>query len=123
MTLAALDRIRASRDAALSSLGESVEAVSNNIATTTETGTVLDRLIERRQDLSNKREAIRTAATDAVLEMPTVLAAAQTLNRLATGMQAEAAALPNAANFLASTARILTLGQNFLEIIASGQRP
>lgn len=123
MTLSIIDEIRSSRDAALSALGDALFAVSREIATTITTGVFLDRLTKRHQDLMNEREAIRAAATDLVLASPTVIAATHTLNGLATGMLTEAQALPNATNILTSTARILTLGQSFLDIIASGQRP
>jgi hypothetical protein len=122
MALSTVDEIRSSRDAALAATSDALFAISQEIATTTTTGLFLDRLTKRHQDLINERAAIREAATDLVLALPEVIAAAQTLNDVATEMLAEAGALPSATNILTSTAKILTLGQNFVDTIASARR-
>jgi hypothetical protein len=86
-----------SRDTALAALGVSVTAVGNEIAQTTQSRPYLDRLTNRYQDLMNERAAIRAAATDAVLALPDVIAAAAELNNLATDMNTTAHALPGRA--------------------------
>jgi len=117
-----IDDIRNSRDTALDALGVSVTTIGDEIAQTTTTGPYLDQLTRRNTDLMNERAAIRAAATDAVLALSSVIAAAGTLNTLSTQMKTAAQALPAATNVLTGTAPILSFGQQFTNEIASAQK-
>ena len=111
-----ITEIRNSRDTALAALNSSVTAVRRQIEQTT----VPDpELTERMQKLTKQRAAIRAAATDAVLALPDVIAAAASLNTLSMKMQAAAQALPDATQVLPATATILALGQQFSDKIAN----
>lgn len=117
-----VDDIRASRDRAVSALEDSLISVGNEIAQTTTTGPFLNRLTKRNQDLMNGAAAIRAAATDAVLALSSVAEAAATLITLSTQMRTAAGALPAATNVLVRTATVLSLGQQFADLIASAQK-
>ena len=112
-----IDQIRNARDTALAALKSSFDAVAKKI----ELATDLDEaaLNQRLDDLMNQRDAIETAATDAVLALPEVIAAAATLNSLAARMKTTARQLPTAANVLATTATVLALGQQFSGALAN----
>jgi hypothetical protein len=112
-----IDQIRNARDAALAALKSSINAVARKI----ELATVPDEaaLNQRLDELINQRDAIETAATDAVLALPEVIAAAATLNALAIQMRTTALQLPTAANALATTATVLALGQQFSGALAN----
>jgi hypothetical protein len=118
-----IDDIRKSRDTALKALGVSVTSVGDQIALTTQTGPYLDQLTKRYQDLMNERSAIREAATDAVLALPSVIRAAATLDSLSSKMKAIAQALPAATDVLSSATAVLSLGQQFSDVITNAQKP
>jgi hypothetical protein len=67
----------------------------------------------------NQSDAIETAATDAVLALPEVIAAAATLNLLAAQMKTTAQQLPRATHVLATTATVLALCQQFSGTLAN----
>jgi len=117
-----LDEIRNSRDRALAALGVAVTSIGDEIAATTQTGPYLDQLTKRYQDLMNERSAIRAAATDAVLALPSVLQAAATLNSLSSQMKKTAQALPKATHVLTTATAVLSLGQQFADAIANVSR-
>jgi hypothetical protein len=119
---ATFDDIRKSRDTALNALEDSLTAVGNEIAVTTTTGPVLTRLTTRNTDLMNTAAGIRAAATDVVLALPSVVAAAATLSGLSSQMKTTAATLPAVTNFLTGTATVLSLGQQFADVIAGSQK-
>jgi hypothetical protein len=118
----AIEAIRASRDAALDALDSAVTSVGNEIVHTIQTGPYLNQLTRRYQELMNERAAIRSAATDTVLGLPRVMAAAASLEALATRMQAAALTLPGAANMLLPAATVLSLGQQFVDAVVSAQQ-
>jgi hypothetical protein len=118
----AIEAICASRDAAIDALDSAVTSVGSEIVHTIQTGPYLHQLTRRYQDLMNERSAIRSTATDAVLGLPGVMAAAATLGSLSTQMQATAVTLPEATNLLLPTATVLALGQQFVDAVASAQR-
>ncbi len=111
------------RDDALQALEGCINAVGHAIARTTQTGPYLDQLTKRFQDLKNESASIWASATDQVLALPEVLAAAATLSTLASNMKAAAQALPNATSVLNGTASVLSFGQQFADAIASAQKP
>jgi hypothetical protein len=84
---ATIDDIRRSRDAALDALDSVLDEIDDEIAQTTKTGAYLNQLTKRKQDLSNGYAAISTAATEAILALPNVIAAAATLNTLSAQMK------------------------------------
>ncbi len=118
----AIEAIRASRDAALDALDSAVTSVGNEIVHTIQTGPYLNQLTRRYQDLMNERAAVRSAATDTVLGLPHVMAAADSLELLARQMRSAAQTLPGAANMLLPTATVLSLGQQFVDAVVSAQR-
>lgn len=117
-----VDDIRSSRDMALDALEDSLISVGNEIAETTIVGPFLTRLTTRNTALMNEAAAIRAAATDAVLALPEIITAAAALNRLSAKMETAAQALPNATNLLSGTATVLSLGQQFADLLASVQK-
>ena len=112
-----IDQIRQARDNALAALGSAIKAVSRKIERTTDSDDELEAQLEA---LMDQREAIEAAATDAVLALPQVIAAAAKLNALSAEMKATAQELPIATNALTKTAAVLALGQQFSEVLASG---
>ena len=112
-----IDQIRNARDTALAALKSSIDAVSKKIEIATGPGEAA--LSQRLDDLMNQREAIETAATEAVLALPEVIAAAATLNRLAARMKTTAQQLPAATNVLTTTATVLSLAQQFSQAVAN----
>jgi voltage-gated potassium channel Kch len=117
-----IDSIRASRDTALSALGVAFDAVGQEIARTTQTGAFLDRLTDRHDALRDERAAVRDAAVEAVLALPEVVTAANTLAGLSDKMQAVAAVLPTATDILNKTATVLSLAQQFVDLVATAQQ-
>ena len=106
-----IDQIRNARDTALAALKSSIDAVATQLElATSPDGAALN---QRLDDLMNQRDAIETAATDAVLALPEVIAAAAALNALAAQMNTTARQLPAATNVLTTTATVLALGQQF----------
>ena len=112
-----IDQIRQARDNALAALKSAIKAVSRKIERTTDSDDELEAQLEA---LMDQREAIEAAATDAVLALPQVIAAAAKLNALSAEMKATAQELPIATNALTKTAAVLALGQQFSEVLASG---
>jgi hypothetical protein len=117
-----IDQIRASRDEALQALDAAFNAIGREVARTTKTGPYLDRLTDRYDDLDKERSAILEGATDAVLALPEVVAAAAKLGGLSSQMTRTAAALPNATAALNTATAILSLGQRFVDLIATCQK-
>jgi uncharacterized protein YoxC len=120
-----IDDIRRSRDTALEALNTSIEVLSNQIARTTTTGPLLIQLTTRFDDLMAERNAILAAATDAVLQLPEVVAAAAALISLADQMNAVAQNLPrvtNVINVLAGSTSVLSSAQHFANTLATAQQ-
>lgn len=110
------------RDDALASIDAAANALSQDIANTTQTGPYLTQLTQRYQDLLAERNAIFMAATDDVLKLPSVIQAAGQLGAIAARMKAIATTLPAATNVLAEATGILSLGQQFAGVIATAQK-
>jgi hypothetical protein len=121
MSDAAISAIRVSRDAALQSLDQAFDAVGDLIAQTTQIGPYLDALTKRYEDIRRERDAIFRSATDAVLALPSVTAAAATLNGLAENMTKRAAELRDATKLLMTAGALVSLGQQFADVIAKAQ--
>jgi hypothetical protein len=117
-----MDNIRSSRDTALGALEDALNSLGDAIAQTTQTGPYLSQLTKRYQDLMNEAATIRAAATDAVLALPGVIAAAAMLNTLSARMKTAAQALPNATNVVTGATAVLSLGQQFTDLIANAQK-
>jgi len=116
-----IDDVRNSRDVALAALDASISVVGSQIAQTTTTGPLLDQLTTRYHELMTQRNAILAAATTAVLNLPSVIAAAAELNILANQMKTVARALPTATSVLTGSASVLSLGQQFADTLATAQ--
>jgi hypothetical protein len=113
-----IDQIRQARDTALAALGSAIETVGKKI----ELATGSDDELETQLDaLMQAREAIETAATDAVLALPEVMAAAATLNALSAEMKTSAQELAAPTNALTKTAAVLALGQQFSQVVADAR--
>jgi hypothetical protein len=112
-----IDQLRNARDTALAALKFSIDAIAKKIEVATGPNEVA--LNQRLDNLVNQSDAIETAATDAVLALPEVIAAAATLNALSAQMTKTAQQLPTAANLLATTATVLALGQQFSGTLAN----
>ena len=112
-----IDQIRNARDAALAALKSSIDAVAEKIELAT--GPDEAALNQRLDDLMNQCDAIETAATDAVLALRGVIAAAATLDTLASQMETTAQQLPAATHVLTTTATVLALGQQFAQAVAN----
>ena len=70
----------------------------------------------------SERNSILAAATEAVLQLPEVVAAADTLNSLANKMKTAAQALPRATNILTRSTSVLALGQQFADTLATARQ-
>ena len=57
-----------------------------------------------------------------MLALPNVVDAAATLANLSGQMTTAAAAIPNATDLLSKTATLLSLGQQFADVIATAQK-
>jgi hypothetical protein len=112
-----IDQIRNARDTALAVLKSSIDVVAKKIELATDPDEAA--LNQRLDDLMNQRDAIETAATDAVLALPEVIAAAATLTTLAAQMTTIAQQLPTATHVLTTTATVLLLGQQFSQTVAN----
>jgi hypothetical protein len=117
-----IDDIRNIRDTALAAFDSSIEVLGSKIAQTTTTGPFLDQLTARFDDLMSERNSILAAATEAVLQLPEVVAAADTLNSLANKMKTAAQALPRATNILTRSSSVLALGQQFADTLATARQ-
>lgn len=118
-----IDDIRTSLNTALAALDTSIDVLSNQI-TQTPNGPLFKQLMARHDDLVDERNAILAAATEAVLELPQVVAAAATLNALANQMNAVAQNLPNVTNVinaLAGSTSVLSSAQHFANTLATAQ--
>ena len=113
-----IDQIRQARDTALAALESAIETVGRKI----ELATGSDDELETQLDaLMQQREAIETAATDTVLALPQVMAAAAALNALSVQMETSAQELPVATNALTKTAAVLALSQQFSQVVADAR--
>jgi hypothetical protein len=112
-----IGQIPNARDTALAALESSIDAVSKKIEVAT--GAAGAALNQRLDDLMNQRDAIETAATDAVLALPKVIAAAATLKSLAAQMKTTAQQLPAATHVLTTTETVLSLGKQFSGTVAN----
>jgi hypothetical protein len=110
-----IDQIRNARDTALAALESAIQAISRKIELSAGPDAALNSQLDA---LMNQREVIETAATDAVLALPAVIAAAATLNALSTQMRITAQELPAATNVLTKAAVVSALGQQFSQVIA-----
>ena len=115
-------QLRKSRDSALDALEVAIDKVEHEIATTDQTGPFLKRLVDRDDALINEAAAVRQAATDAVLALPEVIQAVSTLTNVSQKMQKVAKNLPAATDVLTTTAAVLSLGQQFVDLIANAQK-
>jgi uncharacterized protein involved in exopolysaccharide biosynthesis len=114
-----IDQIRNDRDTALAALKFSIDAVATQLELATSPDEAA--LNQRLDDLMTQRDAIETAATDAVLALPEVIAAAAALNALAAQMNTTARQLPAATSVLTTTATVLALGQQFSGTLVNPQ--
>jgi hypothetical protein len=119
---AAIDAIRAARDAQLEGLGVAIDRVRQEIARYSRNDAYLDRLVTRRTTLTNEMAAVRAAATDEVLALPGVIDAAGRLGALGKQMQDRAAEMPRAKDLLTKASQILTIAQKFIDLVASIQK-
>jgi shikimate kinase len=120
-----IDDIRRSRDTALAALDTSIEVLANQIARITTKGPLLTQLTTRFDNLMSERNAIFAAATDAVLQLPEVVAAAAVLINLANQMNTVAQNLPtatNVINVLAGSTSVLSSAQHFANTLATAQQ-
>jgi hypothetical protein len=79
-----IDQLRSARDTALAALKSSIDASAKEIEVATDPDEAA--LNQRLDNLVNQSDAIETAATDAVLALPEVIAAAATLHALSAQM-------------------------------------
>jgi hypothetical protein len=114
--------LRKSRDDAIAALEVGIDKVEHELATTTQVGPYLKRLSDRDDALINEAAAIRAAATDAVLALPEVVQAAAKLANVSQKMQDVAKKLPAAKDVLTSTATVLSLGQQFVDLTVNAQK-
>lgn len=113
--------LRKSRDDALTALQGAIDRVEDEIATTDQKGPFLKRLADRDDALVNEAAAVRAAATDTVLGLPEVIQAAATLANVSQQMQTVARNLPTATDVLTTTATVLSLGQQFVDLVVNVQ--
>ncbi len=107
-------------DAALAALGKAITQIEAE-SDQTKPGPHRDQLEKRSDDLMDERRAIRAAADREILSLPNVIKAAATLDRLSSDMMATAKELPDAASSLDKATALLSLGQQFNDLIAKAR--
>jgi|GEM_PF-3464115 hypothetical protein len=118
-----IDAIRTDRNIALDALEDAIISIELEIEQTPEENiSYLKQLNKRLQDLKDESDHIGDAATVAILALPSVIAAAATLNNISSQMKTTAQALPNATNKLTIASSVLSLGQQFTDVIANVQK-
>ena len=108
-----------SRDAALRSLNNAIDKISNEIAITTTNNLYLKQLTKQSNDLTNQKTAVLNATDRQVLNRADVLAATAQLQGISTQMTQAAHALLATTEVLNDTAKILVLGQQYVNLIAN----
>ena len=108
-----------SRDAALRSLNNAIDKISNEIAITTTNNLYLKQLTKQSNDLTNQKTAVLNATDRQVLNRADVLAATAQLQGISTQMTRAANALLATTEVLNDTAKILALGQQYVNLIAN----
>ena len=115
-----VDDIENACNTALAALGKAITQIEAE-ADRAKPGPHRDQLEMRSGDLMDERRAIRAAADKAILSLPGVIAAAAILDRLSGDMMATAQELPNATGSLGKVTALLSLGQQFNDIIAKAR--
>jgi hypothetical protein len=115
-----VDDIENACNTALAALGKVITQIEAE-ADRAKPGPHRDQLEMRSEDLMDERRAIRAAADKAILSLPGVIAAAANLDRLSADMMATAQELPNATGSLGKVTALLSLGQQFNDIIAKAR--
>jgi hypothetical protein len=115
-----VDDIENACDAALAALGKAITEIEAE-SDQTKPGPHRDQLEKRSDDLMDERRAIRAAADREILSLPNVIKAAATLDRLSSDMMATAKELPDAASSLDKASALLSLGQQFNDLIAKAR--
>jgi hypothetical protein len=119
-----IDDVRTSLNTALAALDTAIDILSNRI-TQTPNGPLFKQLMTRHDDLVDERNAVLAAATETVLHLPEVVAAAVTLSALANQMNTVAQNLPaatNVVNVLAGSTTVLSSAQHFANTLATAQQ-
>jgi hypothetical protein len=115
-----INTIRAVRDIALDALEDAIVNLDKEIEQTPlDNIPYLKQLNNRRQSLVDERNSIMDAASAVILSLPSIAAAAKQLNDIAMEMKATAQEMPNATNKLMKATAVLSLGQQFTDLIAS----
>jgi hypothetical protein len=115
-----VDDIENACNTALAALGKAITQIEAE-ADQAKPGPHRDQLEMRSEDLMDERRAIRAAANKAILSLPGVIAAAAILDRMSGDMMATAQELPNATGSLGKVTALLSLGQQFNDIIAKAR--
>jgi hypothetical protein len=118
-----INAIRADRNMALDALEDAIVSIDVEIEQApSDNLSYLKQLNRRRQDLVDERGHIMDAAAVVILSLPSVIAAAQRLNQIASDMKTIAQKLPNATDKLTTLSAVLSLGQQFTDLIANVQK-
>jgi hypothetical protein len=117
-----IDDIRNARDTALVALDSVLDDIEDEISQTTKKDAHLAELTKQKEALQAKYKAVSDAATEAVLALPEVIAAASTLKKVSTDMDAKAKQLPGTTTNLDKAAAVLSLGQQFRDVIANARK-
>ena len=117
-----IDDIGNARDTPLVALDSVLDDIEDEISQTTKKDAHLAELTKQKEALQAKYTAVSDAATGAVLALPEVIAAASTLKKLSTDMDAKAKQLPSMTTNLDKAAAVLSLGQQFRDVIANARK-
>jgi hypothetical protein len=117
-----IDDIGNARDTPLVALDSVLDDIEDEISQTTKKDAHLAELTKQKEALQAKYKAVSDAATEAVLALPEVIAAASTLKKLSTDIDAKARQLPSTTTNLDKAAAILSLGQQFRDVIANARK-
>lgn len=120
-TIAAIKTLRANRDKVLRSLEACMNRLNAEMAQITTTTPYFLSLIKRHNDLMNQYSAALRDATDEILAINGVVAAASELGQIAQEMETVAGRLPQATKGLSIATEVLTLGQKFTDLLANLQ--
>jgi hypothetical protein len=110
-----VERIRESRNNILDGLEAALARVNAEIPI--RTGVRRRRLATRQLELINESDEVMRAATNEVLALSEVKAAASQLVAIGNQMTERSKELQNATAILTQTGKILSLGQRFMDIV------
>ena len=117
-----IDGILASRDNIASGLDQMIDAITPEFAKPGLSRDEVTRLSARQTALVNERHEVFVRATDEVLALPGVVAAAGKLTKLGQDMNKAAGPLRRGTTLLEQSATVLGVAQKFVDVVTGSQK-